>query len=87
MSSTSSNLSKAWNKIKEHHEGMNGAFAAYYGGGRRMQEPWKSQRSSMDEAEQSLPAKKKDGLGKKMKNIIKEHNRSVNAAYKTYYGA
>jgi hypothetical protein len=87
MSSTTSSLGKAWNKIKEHHEGMNGAFAAYYGGSRRPQEPWKSPRSSIDEVEQALPAEKKDGLGKKMKNAIKDHHRSVNAAYRTYYGA
>lgn len=87
-SSSSSNLSRAWKKVKEHHDGMNNAFASAYGVGRRLsQEQLASQRNSVDEHEQAPLVEKKEGLGKKIKTLVKEHHRSVNAAYRTYYGA
>ncbi|KAJ4297692.1 hypothetical protein N0V90_005587 [Kalmusia sp. IMI 367209] len=92
-SSTSSNLSKTWKSIKkaakEHHEGMNDAFATYYGGGRRsMNAP--SPRGSVSEEEEAhvgLVEGEKEGLGSMAARKVKEHHRSVNAAYRTYYGA
>lgn len=87
--STSSTLNKTWKKIKEHHDGMNDAFTAYYGGGRRSTEAWNSSpRGSVtsDEVEHE-PLVEKKGLAKKMMGRIKEHHRSVNAAYRAYYGS
>ncbi|KAF1978276.1 hypothetical protein BU23DRAFT_450403 [Bimuria novae-zelandiae CBS 107.79] len=86
-SSTSSNLNKAWKKIKDHHDGMNDAFSTYYGGGRRSQESWASPRNSIDEAEREPLVEKKEGLRKKIVNRVKEHHRSVTAAHRAYYGA
>ncbi|KAF2447042.1 hypothetical protein P171DRAFT_483103 [Karstenula rhodostoma CBS 690.94] len=88
-SSTSSTLSKTWKKIKEHHDGMNDAFATYYGGGRRSHEAWNpSPRGSVTfEESEHEPLVEKKGLAKKMLGRVKEHHRSVNAAYRTYYGS
>lgn len=66
---------------------MNDAFATYYGGGRRSQEPWTGPRQVVDEVERAPLVEKKDGLGRKIVNRVKEHHRSVNAAYRTYYGS
>ncbi|KAL5409918.1 hypothetical protein PMIN04_010847 [Paraphaeosphaeria minitans] len=88
-SSNASTLSKTWMKVKEHHDSMNDAFATYYGG-RRAQEPWNtSPRSSVtyaDELEHEPLVEKKKSLAKKMLGRVKEHHRSVNAAYRAYYG-
>ena len=67
-SSVSSNLHKAWKKIKEHHDSMNDAYVAYYGGG-RPRETWTSPRHSVEEAERAPLVEEKEGLGKKMKNM------------------
>ncbi|KAJ4356314.1 uncharacterized protein N0V89_004346 [Didymosphaeria variabile] len=91
--STSSILGKTWKKVKQHHEGMNDAFATYYGGGRRSHEAWNTPRGSVctrdsdssDEVEYK-PLVEKTGFGKKMLVKAKEHHRSVSAAYRTYYG-
>ncbi|KAK7192444.1 hypothetical protein DPSP01_009731 [Paraphaeosphaeria sporulosa] len=89
-SSNSSTLSKTWKKIKEHHDGMNDAFATYYGGGRRSQEAWNtaSPRGSVTyvEGTEHEPLVEKKSLAKKMLGRVKEHHRSVNAAYRAYYG-
>lgn len=93
-SSTDSTLNKTWRKIKEHHEGLNDAFATYYGGGRRSQEAWttpkytSSRRTSISsqELEHKPLVGKKEGLGSKLKHMVKEHHRSVNNAYRAYYG-
>jgi hypothetical protein len=89
-SSTSSTLSKTWKKIKDHHDGMNDAFATYYGGGRRSHEAWNttSPRGIITyETDEQKPLVEKKGLGKKILARVKEHHRSVNVAYRTYYGS
>lgn len=87
-SSTSSTLSKTWQKIKDHHDGMNDAFATYYGIGRHSHEAWNASprgivkyKGANDESQIE-----KKGLGKKILRKIKEHHRSVNAAYRAHYG-
>ena len=73
---------------------MNDAFAIYYGGGRRSREAWNTPRGSVSYTEsvyskevEHQPLVEKKSLGKKMKDMVKEHHRSVNAAYRTYYGS
>lgn len=106
-SSESSNMSKAWTSFKkaakEHHEGLNAAYATYYGGGAMpVSSEMVTPRTSSESTESLIHEDEKvygesvgtnessaSGMKKaleKAKKIAKEHHRSVNTAYESYYG-
>lgn len=91
----SSSMSKAWEKVKkaakEHHEGVNAAYATYYGAGASpAPSAAASSRSSLESVRGEQDAKE-DSVARKswdsFKKTAKEHHKSVNAAYATYYSA
>jgi hypothetical protein len=94
----STNLSKAWQAIKAHHDEMNAAYAAYYSPGSslansRANSTQSSPRHSVEEPrhEDAAAAPKNptnfSKSWKALKTRAVEHHRSVNAAYRAAYGA
>jgi hypothetical protein len=96
------NLSKAWQAIKAHHDEMNAAYAAYYSPGSsragslansRANSTQSSPRHSVEEPRhEDAAAAPKNPTNftkswKALKNRAVEHHRSVNAAYRAAYGA
>jgi hypothetical protein len=99
-SERSSSVSKAWQSVKkaakEHHESVNAAYATYYSGGvspspSKNNSAVATPRASVESVRNEQEVQKEEsGMGKawgKVKQAAKEHHRSVNAAYGTYYGA
>jgi hypothetical protein len=90
------NANKLWTAIKNHHEEMNAAYSAFYSpGASRATSPRGSTastpRQSTEEprSEQAAP-KQPTNLSKHWKQLktkVVEHHRSVNAAYRSAYGA
>ena len=96
-----SNLSKAWQALKQHHDEMNAAYAAYYSPGSsragsransvRANSNHSSPRHSIEEPRHEDAAPKNPTNFTKTWKAIKtraiEHHRGVNAAYRAAYGA
>jgi hypothetical protein len=94
---STSSMNKAWKAVKrhakEHHESVNGAYAAYYGAGSSTvpsvapvkslpKESFETDRTAVSEDTVSSVKKVWQGV----KKHAKEHHDSVNAAHATYYG-
>lgn len=89
------NANKLWTALKNHHEEMNAAYAAFYSpGASRANSPRGSvsstprQSSEEPRSEQAAP-KQPTNLSKHWKQLktkVVEHHRGVNAAYKAAYG-
>ncbi|KAF2873103.1 hypothetical protein BDV95DRAFT_605669 [Massariosphaeria phaeospora] len=87
---------------KEHHESLNTAYGIYYGGGRTppstfssraptaVGSPRASFESERTEKEEEVVVRSETNARRAwnaVKQHAKEHHRSVNAAYRTTYGA
>ena len=90
------NASKLWTAIKNHHDEMNAAYAAFYSpGGSRATSPHGSISStphaSIDEpGSEEIAPKQPTNLSKHWKQLktkVVEHHRGVNQAYRAAYGA
>ncbi|KAJ4381148.1 hypothetical protein N0V86_003495 [Didymella sp. IMI 355093] len=90
-----SNSNKLWAAIKQHHDEMNQAYAAFYSpGSSRATSPRASvsstPRASIEEPRSEEAAKQPTNLSKHWKQLktkVVEHHRGVNAAYRAAYGA
>jgi hypothetical protein len=90
------NASKLWTAIKNHHDEMNAAYAAYYSPGASRANSThgstaSTPRHSIEEhrSEDAAP-KNPTNLSKHWKSLktkVVEHHRGVNAAYRAAYGA
>jgi hypothetical protein len=82
-------MTKAWESVKkaakDHHEGLNAAYATYYGQGSSTA-PSRSHSTVSSEAVANDSEAKKAGVWEKVVKKAKVHHQSVNSAYAAVYG-
>lgn len=85
----SGSMSKAWKSVKkaakDHHEGVNAAYATYYGQGASPAPTRANSATSAESVEHET--EQKPSVWAKVVKKAQEHHRSVNNAYSTVYGS
>jgi hypothetical protein len=85
----SGSVSKAWKSVKkaakDHHDGLNAAYATYYGQGASSAPTRANSAASVESVQHET--QKKPSVWSKAAQRAKEHHASVNNAYATVYGS